>query len=382
MANGTLMPWVPCQWFTVTGVSAGAVAAGYQLFTYTAGTSTKLATYSDSALTVANTNPIILDASGSATVFLLPTTYKFVLAPPEDTDPPTSPEQTRDNIQAIPLIDQAVDYLGTAGEELVAGEVAYLSDGSGSKTAGKWYLGDASNAYSSTEAGTVAFVVNGADVDAEATLRRLGRVTDLTGLNAGSIYYISTVPGSITLTAPTNAKPVAVADSASSIVIEIAPALTQDLILYNESNLDLETQGTTEEILKAVTIPADSFGTNGAYSGVEFDASLHAAANTNNKTLSVRVDGIGGTVVNTFAADATSANQFQFHGFFQVNGATTLNGWGANTRLTGASAIFGSAIAGGDFTDPIDLVVTAETGTAAGDIILDSLRVILLRKKA
>lgn len=376
---GTLMPWVKSQWFT----TAGAPAAGYQLFTYTAGTSTKLATYSDSALTVANTNPIILDAAGRALVFLTPSTYKFVLAPPEDTDPPTSPEWTVDDVQAIPLIDQAVDYIGTAGEALVAGEVAYLSDGSGSKTAGKWYLGDASNAYSSTEAGTVAFVVNGADVDAEATLRRLGRVTDLTGLNTGSIYYISSTPGSITLTAPTNAKPVAVADSATSVVIEIAPALTQDLILYNESALDLETQGTSEEILKAVTILANSFGTNGAYSGFELDASLHAAANTNNKTLSVRIGGIAGVVVNTFAADATSGNQFQFHSLFQVVDATTVNGRGSSTRITGASTIFGSPALGSlDFTDPIDVVVTAETGTAAGDIILDSLRVVLLRKQA
>src|SRR3989304_2272932 len=204
------MPWVKSQWFT----TAGAPAAGYQLFTYTAGTSTKLATYSNSALTIANTNPIILDAGGRATVFLSASTYKFVLAPDDDTDPPTSPIWTVDNVQAIPLIDQAVDYIGTAGETLATNEVAFLSDRSGAKTAGKWYLADASNAYSSTEAGTVAFVVNGAATDAQATLRRVGRVTGLSGLNTGSIYYISGTPGGITLTAPTNAKAVAVAETA------------------------------------------------------------------------------------------------------------------------------------------------------------------------
>src|SRR4030042_565760 len=145
MSTGTLMPWVS-QFFT----DSGDPAAGHKLFTYTAGTSTKLATYSNSALTIANTNPIILDAAGCATIFLSASTYKFVLTTDDDTDPPTSPYRTRDNVQAIPLIDQAVDYVGTAGETLATNEVAYLSDGSGAKTAGKWYLADASNASSST----------------------------------------------------------------------------------------------------------------------------------------------------------------------------------------------------------------------------------------
>lgn len=41
------------------------IGVGYQLYTYTTGTTTLATTYSDEALTTANTNPIVADANGS-----------------------------------------------------------------------------------------------------------------------------------------------------------------------------------------------------------------------------------------------------------------------------------------------------------------------------
>ena len=61
------------------------------LFTYAAGTATKLATY-QSANGAVNDNPIVLNSRGEANIWIPPNTgYKFVLAPPGDTDPPTYP---------------------------------------------------------------------------------------------------------------------------------------------------------------------------------------------------------------------------------------------------------------------------------------------------
>jgi hypothetical protein len=58
----------------------GAFLVGGQLFTYVAGTVTPQATYTDSTLGTPNANPVILDAYGSASVWLDPAkTYKFVL---------------------------------------------------------------------------------------------------------------------------------------------------------------------------------------------------------------------------------------------------------------------------------------------------------------
>lgn len=56
----------------------GLPLAGGKLYTYTAGTTTPLSTYTDSTLGVANANPVILDAYGRASVWLGASPYKFV----------------------------------------------------------------------------------------------------------------------------------------------------------------------------------------------------------------------------------------------------------------------------------------------------------------
>ena len=60
----------------------GVPLAGGLLYTYSAGTTTQLATYTSSSGSVANSNPIVLDASGrvSNEIWLISgSTYKFVL---------------------------------------------------------------------------------------------------------------------------------------------------------------------------------------------------------------------------------------------------------------------------------------------------------------
>jgi hypothetical protein len=85
----------------------GIPAVGAQLFTYAAGSTTKQATYTDATGLVAQTNPIVLNARGepqnqagnSVGIWLTQgLSYKFVLAPATDTDPPTAPIWTIDNV--------------------------------------------------------------------------------------------------------------------------------------------------------------------------------------------------------------------------------------------------------------------------------------------
>jgi hypothetical protein len=104
--TATVAPFPYHQFFTNNGVPA----VGYQLFVYIAGTTTKRDTWSDEPQTTANTNPIILDASGRARIFLeadTPESYKFVLAPPTDTDPPTSPIWTIDAVRSLGSVPPA-----------------------------------------------------------------------------------------------------------------------------------------------------------------------------------------------------------------------------------------------------------------------------------
>ena len=64
--------------------AAGEPLVGGKLYTYTAGTTTLQATYTDSTATTANTNPIILDSRGEANVWLGGAIYKFVLKDADD----------------------------------------------------------------------------------------------------------------------------------------------------------------------------------------------------------------------------------------------------------------------------------------------------------
>ena len=78
--------------------SSGNPIVGAKLFIYEAGTTTKLTTFSDSALTSANANPLIADSAGRfVTIYGNPDDYKFVLAPANDTDPPASAIHTNDD---------------------------------------------------------------------------------------------------------------------------------------------------------------------------------------------------------------------------------------------------------------------------------------------
>jgi hypothetical protein len=92
----------------------GEPLVGGLLFTYVAGTTTKIATYTDSTGGSTNTNPVVLDYRGEARVWLdITKTYKFVLSPRGDTDPPTKAITTVDNIAAsVSYGDLTQQFLG------------------------------------------------------------------------------------------------------------------------------------------------------------------------------------------------------------------------------------------------------------------------------
>lgn len=116
----------------------GTPLAGGQLFCYAGGTSsTKQSCFTDSTGGVALPNPIVLNARGeiaaSATgtatgLWMDPTlSYKFVLAPSTDSDPPTNPIWTIDNVvspEAAVLADLAA-FKATIASISIGGIVPY-----------------------------------------------------------------------------------------------------------------------------------------------------------------------------------------------------------------------------------------------------------------
>jgi hypothetical protein len=108
---------VAAQFFTNTG----AVLTGGKLYTYAAGTTTPLVSYTTSAGNVARTNPIVLDAAGrvpdGGEIWITSASYKFVL-----TDSTNVLIATYDNISGIGAAS-VLNYTGNGAT------VAYATTG-------------------------------------------------------------------------------------------------------------------------------------------------------------------------------------------------------------------------------------------------------------
>lgn len=247
----TLVPWVREQFFDANGKP---LASG-RIFTYAAGTSTKLATYQESSASTPHANPIVLDASGCppAGIYLQARSYKIVAAAAGSDDPPASPVWTQDNVSQVPPFATDLDITGTSGEAISINDWVYLSDGSGSRTAGAWYKTDADLDYASTLArkvGVATSLTTGAAED--VTIRLGGKGTSFAGLTPGALYYLSGTAGFITSTAPSNPRRVAQADSTTSVVI--ATDFEEPLLGFIEIPLSDWREITTNEIGNAAAI--------------------------------------------------------------------------------------------------------------------------------
>ena len=217
MATGTL---TPTPYHTVVDAN-GATVSGAKIYTYEAGTTTPAATWPSVTLTpgAENANPIVADSSGRYVAYLSPgASYKFVI-----TTSAGAGIRTQDNIGAVPSSSVDVDVSAVAGVAIAAGEGVYLSDGSGSLTAGRWYLTDADLTYASSAAIVIGIATNAIASGATGTVRIAGRVTGLSALSAGSDYYVSATAGAITATAPSNTRLMGRADSTTTLVLAGGP---------------------------------------------------------------------------------------------------------------------------------------------------------------
>lgn len=214
-AQGTPMPDVRIQFFDNNGLPC----SGCLLNAYAAGTSTRQATFSNIDLADPghkNANPVVMDSAGRPStgyIYLSATTYRFVLT---DSTGATQYWEA-DNTPAVPSTSSGLDLANqTAGEALNAGDVVYLSGGSGGKTAGRWYKADSANDYSSSTASMVGIVPTAIASTAIGSIRIAGRATGLAGLSTGSTYWVGTA-GALTATVPTNARKVGGADTTSTL---------------------------------------------------------------------------------------------------------------------------------------------------------------------
>ena len=113
-----LMPQGKQQYFTAGGIPL----VGGKVYTYAAGTTTPLATYTDAAAGTPNTNPVILDSRGEASIFFSAANYKIVVKDSLD-----STIWTQDNLAGDAAATIVANLAASTGSSLVG----HIASGTG-----------------------------------------------------------------------------------------------------------------------------------------------------------------------------------------------------------------------------------------------------------
>lgn len=292
------------------------VASGAQLFVYTVGTSSKQASYTDASASTARTNPIVLDSGGNIPgngEVWVTSSVKLVLAPSNDTDPPSSPYWTRDNVPGINNITAAQVASLSAQSEWVQGSTATFIGVTAFSV-----VGDQTGLY--TLGRRVKATVTGGDrfgIVTSATLATgstaVGLTLDSSTLNGGLsvVYYgiLSTPNGSIPwsietstgVSVTTNALfgntvttvSLGVTSSAifSSSVVRQVGNTTTYVPLIGKLSVNTSSVGNslnTTSILHSYTLPANALISDGQ--GIRITAGGQHTASGSSETLSLQMN--------------------------------------------------------------------------------------------
>lgn len=289
------------------------------------------------------------------------------------------------------LKSSSTDVPGVAGENLTTGDCVYLADGTGGTTAGRWYKTDADAVATSTIPPIIGFATELISTAATGVIRKNGRIAGFVGLTAGAPYYISPSPGLITTVAPANARFVAVADSTTSIVLNVREPLATTTLAGLLSEVAQSIAGAktfTGALVASSTLAVTGSAT--LTSGVTFPSTntlsnliyARSAANItrNNSTVFQDVTGLSFAVganqtwVFLFMLHATSSAVADFK--FTLTGPAAPTGirYGTKTTVSGDSSsasAFGSDVrvpAGGGSQEGILIHGLLRNGANAGTV--------------
>ena len=236
----TISPEPRLQFFA----NDGSFLVGGKLYTYAAGTTTPLATYTTSTGLIANTNPVILDSRGEASVWLTSAKYKFVLKTAADVE-----IFTQDQLQGYASADGTNAY-GTWPIS-ITGNAATATLATTATTA---------TTATSVTGGYVSRIIAGTNVTVAPT-SGIGDVTvNMVGANVGTVTSVTGAGTSgFTLTGGP------ITSSGTLTVTPPAPSTSGNVLTSNGTNwVSSAPAGTTLGGIGSYAMVY--YGSNGAYS--------------------------------------------------------------------------------------------------------------------
>ena len=261
--------------------SDGNPLIGGKIYTYSAGTTTPLTTYTDAGAGTANTNPIILNSLGQANIWLAPSSsYKFMVYTSTDV-----PLYTVDNITA------PIDYLS-----LVTSLASPPPIGSTAPNTGAFTTLNSTGAL--TVGGTAA-ITGDATITGNANIT--GKVTTATGYQfADSSYQITAAEFAI--------KPVSASVAGNALTLSLDPCS----LVFRSATLASGAVSSVK-IASTISVTVPSSATLGTISAQQAQLVIVALNNAGTVELAV-VNIAGGTnldecgLINTTAISAGSSS--------------------------------------------------------------------------
>ena len=332
----------------------GVAVSGAKITTTDTGTGVAAATYTNAALTSANTNPIVADSAGRYVAYL-PAGANFTFA---ITTSAGAAIETQTNIQAVPGSSVNLDIEGTVGQAVTAGQVLYLSSAAESPalTAGKWYLTDSDAAATSTTPQSIGVAVSAIAINTAGTIRLAGEVDSAGSVVVGTTYYIGATPGAIVSSAPAFSRQVGVGLTTSSLLLAATTAVAS--LLPNPIAQDLLFVDATYDIGKSgASRPRDLFASRNAVVGGNLTV-----------TEDIVVSGAGPHVIGGSTLGRT---RLLLDGSFTSDGSgNTMEALRSQGVITGASGDT-AHLAGAWFANSITTQAVSETITTVAQVIID-----------
>ena len=252
----TISPEPRLQFFA----NDGSFLVGGKLYTYAAGTTTPLATYTTSTGLIANTNPVILDSRGEASVWLTSAKYKFVLKTAADVE-----ISTQDQLQGYASADGTNAY-GTWPISITgnAATATLATTATTATTATSVTGGYVSKIIAGTNV-TIAPTTGVGDVTINMVGANVGTVTSVTGAGTSGFTLTGgpiTTSGTLTVTPPAPSTSGNVLTSDGTNWVSSAPAGTT---LGAIGSYAMVAAISASDILPGVTVAGSTLYYGGVY---------------------------------------------------------------------------------------------------------------------